>query len=544
MPFDFPQATSSDSRRLPVTFEGNVSPPFAVQGLTVAGDFTLPTAGSSSGQTAPEDIGPITLGLGAEEGENRPSLTMPDSKTASTTTSLTASLPTTSRTEASEVPASKEATGPGQNETQNVSMATTVGPLPTVSTIPLLTLPTDRPRVTSLATEDTRLKDDGFLGWPGSGVPEHELLGRNQTTVKYLASYRSTQAYGSPHGQEELATSPFKPAQAAENTQNPRGPWGNSLPVVSTSQLPWLTMASVPLGGENQRPVPLPSTSQSPASKDFFPRPSISSPGKGTTGTPELPIVHERSTHWSLSGGQTHPLGTERTHSHGSVNPALEEGVGMAEPQRVRGAVNPKVTYLGSSTPGQSTFMVRNGSGTKPPDAAGTHPATQSSTQSSNLVSTTSARRLSTPRRGLIRVTTQRALQQPQLPRPQPTLPAMLPTSNPPCSRPGSACSQFLPNQTLLQWVDLERTLSFAWTLHVYGSATLYLLLSLLSLACLGAPSLSGCHISPTSWLPVPCCCCLGYCVPRSSWLIPMAPETGSLPGRCGCCTQPPSPCC
>lgn len=82
-------------------------------------------------------------------------------------------------------------------------------------------------------------------------------------------------------------------------------------------------------------------------------------------------------------------------------------------------------------------------------------------------------------------MTTQKALQRPQLARPQPSLPAMLPPSTPPCPRTSNACSQLLPNQTLLQWADLEHTLSFVWALHVYGSGIFFLLLSLLSLACL-----------------------------------------------------------
>uniref|UniRef100_A0A6J0TYD0 Proline-rich transmembrane protein 3 isoform X2 n=1 Tax=Pogona vitticeps TaxID=103695 RepID=A0A6J0TYD0_9SAUR len=485
-PFDFPQATSSGSGI--VTSEGGFFPPLAAQGPTVANDFTLPTVGSSSVQTASEDLGPITLGLSPEQAEDRPSLTLLDSETASIGPSLMASFPAMSTAEASDIPASQEGTGPSHQETeiQNVSLATTVGPLPTVSTIPLLTLPTDRSHVTSLAMEDPTLKGDDSLGWLGSGAPEQELLGRNQTTVKYLASYRSTQVYGSPQGQEELSTSPFKPAQTAENTQNPPGTWRDSMPVASTSQATPFPVTTLPLDGKNQRLVPLPASSQSPTSKGFFPSPSTSSPARGMTGIPEVPVARERSTYWSLGGDQTQHSGTEGTHFHGSVSPGVEEAVDMVEPQRVRGAVNSKATYFGSSTPGQSTFMVRNGSGTKHPDTAGTHPASQRSTQSSTLVSTTSTSRLPTPRRGLIRVTTQRVLQHPQLDRPQPSLPAMLPASNPPCSRPGSACSQFLPNQTLLQWGDLERTLSFAWALHVYGSGVLFLLLSLLSLACLG----------------------------------------------------------
>ncbi|KAJ6668178.1 hypothetical protein lerEdw1_015555 [Lerista edwardsae] len=181
--------------------------------------------------------------------------------------------------------------------------------------------------------------------------------------------------------------------------------------------------------------------------------------------------------------------GTEQTHPHSSspkpgFSSPSDPGTGAVvdvDLQRVRGAVNPNVpvSNVGSSTPGIS--VVGKGSAARQPGAAGTPPPRQNST----APSTPSARLLATPRRGLIRVTTQRALQHPQLPRPEPSLPAPPPASSPPCPRPGSACSQLLPNQTRLRWQDLERTLSFAWALHVYGYGALFLLLSLLGLACL-----------------------------------------------------------
>lgn len=46
-------------------------------------------------------------------------------------------------------------------------------------------------------------------------------------------------------------------------------------------------------------------------------------------------------------------------------------------------------------------------------------------------------------------------------------------TSNP----PPSSSTNPLSNGTLLHWADLTRTLAFAWELHVYGSASLFLLL-------------------------------------------------------------------
>ncbi|XP_066553767.1 proline-rich transmembrane protein 3 [Amia ocellicauda] len=59
---------------------------------------------------------------------------------------------------------------------------------------------------------------------------------------------------------------------------------------------------------------------------------------------------------------------------------------------------------------------------------------------------------------------------------------ALMPSSPsaPPCMRTGAGGPCMLPpNRTALLWADLRRTLSFAWEMHVYGSASLFLLLSL-----------------------------------------------------------------
>ncbi|KAM6977820.1 uncharacterized protein FYW47_002624 [Aplochiton taeniatus] len=52
-----------------------------------------------------------------------------------------------------------------------------------------------------------------------------------------------------------------------------------------------------------------------------------------------------------------------------------------------------------------------------------------------------------------------------------------LPSSSPPSSTPSPPPDSASSNDTALRWNDLSRTLAFAWELHVYGSACLFLLL-------------------------------------------------------------------
>ncbi|XP_053157471.1 proline-rich transmembrane protein 3 [Hemicordylus capensis] len=483
---DLPAVTSSGLGTPPGAPEGSPAP-HLIEGLPQGGDFLLPAVGPSGVEEKPQDIGQVTVELSPEQGKDELSLSRPSTETTSIAVTGTAS--SSVRVEASGLPASQEKTTHShlQAVPKDVAMVTTLSSRPTVSTIPLVMLTADGSPVKWMATEGTTdTKGSSSIELPASRVPQQELLGRNQTTVKYLASFRSTQAYGGPQGREDLATSPFRPTQAVGYTQSP---WKGTVPIASTSQTPPLASTAVSLDEKGHGLPALPVSSHQPTSQGFFPSPSTPSPAGGMAGT-QRPV--ERITHWGLIIDTTQRVGprdmagTQQIHPHGSsVKPSFtnsaDSGAGRvvdADPQRVRGAVIPKipVTYVGSFTPG--TSVVGKGPGARQTDAVGTRPPGQSST-------TTSARLLATPRRGLIRVTTQRVLQHPQLARPEPSLPATLPASNPPCSRPGSACSQLLPNQTLLRWADLERTLNFAWALHVYGSGVLFLLLSLLSLACL-----------------------------------------------------------
>ncbi|XP_029457045.1 proline-rich transmembrane protein 3 [Rhinatrema bivittatum] len=105
--------------------------------------------------------------------------------------------------------------------------------------------------------------------------------------------------------------------------------------------------------------------------------------------------------------------------------------------------------------------------------------------------STIGSRTQETGSRGQIKVTTQRALQRPRLIVALTNTPSIMPSSAPPCIRTNGACKYLLSNQTLLKWEDMQRTLSFAWELHVYGCGVLFVILSLISMINLiGSPIL------------------------------------------------------
>ncbi|XP_054832388.1 proline-rich transmembrane protein 3 [Eublepharis macularius] len=478
LPFDFPALVSSGSGATTNAPGGRLVP----QG----DDSSVPTRGPSISQKEPEDIDHISVEPSPRLGRNGSSLPLLGIEMTSIASPGTASSPAASRKHALDLITSREGNTHSHLRAvfKDISMATTLSPRPTVSTIPLVTLPTNIPHVKWMTTVGTDPR--------GDDSPGQELLGRNQTTVKYLASYRSTQVYDGPQGRKDLSTTPFSPTLATGYTQSPLGPGRVPVYITSTSQTPQLTSTAIPLNRKDHGLGLLLEGSYHSAPEEPFLSPSAYST-ESTAGTQE-PAVRERITHWGLIVDTTQQPGTrdtartEWTHSTvSSAKPAFSSfatpGTGEVvdiDPQRVRGAVIPRLP-VGSNTPGQGTSVTGKGPGTRHPEPAGTRfPG-----QSSAVLATPLSRLPATPRRGLIRVTTQRALQHPQLARPQPSLPSLLPATSPPCPRPGSACSHFLPNQTLLRWDDLERTLSFAWALHVYGSGVLFLLLSLLSLACL-----------------------------------------------------------
>ncbi|XP_053325649.1 proline-rich transmembrane protein 3 [Spea bombifrons] len=101
-------------------------------------------------------------------------------------------------------------------------------------------------------------------------------------------------------------------------------------------------------------------------------------------------------------------------------------------------------------------------------------------------------------RRGEIRVTTQRALHKSKMLDVPTSLPSKKTTSDATlCAKAGGECEFLGSNKTLLTWDDLQRTLSFAWEMHVYGTAVLFILLSVVALI-----NLIGSPILRVSYLP------------------------------------------
>ncbi|PIO16403.1 hypothetical protein AB205_0221650, partial [Aquarana catesbeiana] len=101
-------------------------------------------------------------------------------------------------------------------------------------------------------------------------------------------------------------------------------------------------------------------------------------------------------------------------------------------------------------------------------------------------------------RRGEIRVTTQRAFRRPQLIDVPTSFTSMRSTLETPiCNKNSGTCEFVGTNKTLLKWDDLRHTLSFAWDMHIYGTGSLFLLLSLIALV-----NLIGSPILQVTYLP------------------------------------------
>ncbi|XP_074861378.1 proline-rich transmembrane protein 3 [Carettochelys insculpta] len=273
----------------------------------------------------------------------------------------------------------------------------------------------------------------------------------------------------------------------------PEGPW---LPAASPAPTPAGAGGSGARGWPGPAPAPAPAPAPLSAGQPELPAGlvlarAVPVQGSPTWGASEGAVLEARALAWTegllahqRSARRVLPeTSTQPPQAPGTAAPGTEQGSALppttpraslaAAPhrpgaaadelgslQQVQGAVAPR-TPVNATSSARPTAL---GTGHAAADAARTRPPAP-------------------PRRGLVRVTTQRALQRPSEPGPS------LPASGLPCPHAGDACSPLQPNRTLLRWADLQRTLSLAWPMHVYGTSALFLLLSLLcASSLLGSP--------------------------------------------------------
>ncbi|KAI4553929.1 hypothetical protein MJT46_016109 [Ovis ammon polii x Ovis aries] len=209
------------------------------------------------------------------------------------------------------------------------------------------------------------------------------------------------------------------------------------------------------------------STQQGPAAPDT----GSVSPAEGASSQepesqPDLALAR------SLPPAEEQPMELPKT----AGELAAINGADPISPQRVRGAVEapgtPKSLIPGPLDLGPTANRTESPVGSLKPDEAEEWPGRPQSHPPAPPVQAPS-----TSRRGLIRVTTQRALGQPPPPEPSASSVASVPASSPPANATAPP----------LRWGPLRRVLSFSWELHVYGVGVVFLLPALLALASLAA---------------------------------------------------------
>ncbi|XP_072454622.1 proline-rich transmembrane protein 3 [Notamacropus eugenii] len=227
------------------------------------------------------------------------------------------------------------------------------------------------------------------------------------------------------------------------------------------------------------------STQKAPLS----PQNEYSDKGNGSSATL---LPSSRSPSPSPVSNTTDPLSPE---SQPGPDTGLLEGAEMISPQRVRGAVESPNSQNSTTPTTSSPERMINATKSLPvaglPGGEERQPGERPPQSHPPAPPASSGPSLTTSRRGLIRVTTQRALGQPNPPEPSPSPAASV---LPPDSTCGPRACGSQANETSsppLRWGPLRHTLSFAWELHVYGAGAFFLLLAFLALAGLVAAAVT-----------------------------------------------------